>query len=66
MQQAPCSASVLRRELLALGAVQSTNAATVEIENANATKRTVELVSVPAADAQMLSLYTSRPTTAER
>lgn len=51
--------------LQALGAVQSTNAATIEIENANAAKRTVELVSVPAADAEMLSLYTSRPTTAE-
>jgi tetratricopeptide (TPR) repeat protein len=51
--------------LQALGAVQRTNAASVEVENAKGTKRIVGLVSVPAADAEWRSLYTSRQTLAE-
>jgi hypothetical protein len=50
--------------LQVLGAAQSTAAATVTIESSKQARRKVELVTVAAADRELQSLHTSRPTPA--
>lgn len=51
--------------LRALGAVRTATAATVAIESSSGVQRTLDLTAIPASDAELRSLYTSRPTTAQ-